>query len=62
MEVSGQIKLPADLLWGKQTLVTIGYEVGWASETIYMLWRSNYSDSANLASSDIYIYPQYIYV
>jgi hypothetical protein len=39
MEVSGQLHTLAILHLWEESLVPIGYEVGWAAETVWMLWR-----------------------
>jgi hypothetical protein len=42
MEVSGQLHAPATLPPGKEPLVHIGQEAGWASELVWMqCWREN---------------------
>jgi hypothetical protein len=38
MEVSGQLHVPASLPPGKEPLVPIGYEVGWAPEPVWTQW------------------------
>jgi hypothetical protein len=43
MVVSGHLHNPTVLPPGKQTPVYIGYEVGWASKPIWMLWRGEKS-------------------
>jgi hypothetical protein len=39
MEVSGQLHSPAALPPGKEPLVPIGYEAGWAPEPFWTRWR-----------------------
>jgi hypothetical protein len=39
MEVSGQLDVPAALLPGKESLVPIVLEAGWAPELVWTLWR-----------------------
>jgi hypothetical protein len=38
MEVSGQLHAPAALPPGKEPLVTIGYDAGWALEPVWTWW------------------------
>jgi hypothetical protein len=38
MEVSGQLHAPATLLLGKEPLVPVGYEAGWAPEPVWTRW------------------------
>jgi hypothetical protein len=38
MEVSGQFHAPAALPQGKEPLVSIGKEAGWAPEPVWMQW------------------------
>jgi hypothetical protein len=38
MEVSGQLHAPVALLPGKEPLVPIGQEAGWAPEPFWMRW------------------------
>jgi len=38
MEVSGQLHAPAALPQGKEPLVSIVQEVGWAPELVWMWW------------------------
>jgi hypothetical protein len=39
MEVSGQLHAPATLPLGKQPLVPIGEETGWALDPVCVLWK-----------------------
>jgi hypothetical protein len=39
MEMNGQLHVPAALPPGKQSLVPNVYEIWWASEPVWMLWR-----------------------
>jgi hypothetical protein len=39
MEVNGQLHAPAALSPGKELPVPTGYEVRWAPEPVWMLWR-----------------------
>jgi len=39
MEVSGQLHAPPALLPGKEPLLPVGEEVGWAPEPVWMRWR-----------------------
>jgi hypothetical protein len=39
LEMSGQLYVPAALLLGKETPLPIRWEVGWAPETVWPLWR-----------------------
>jgi hypothetical protein len=39
MEVSGQLHAPVALPLGKEPLVPIGQEAGWASQSVYTLWE-----------------------
>jgi hypothetical protein len=43
LEVSGQLHTPAALTPGKETPVPIGQEVGWASEPVWTIRRSENS-------------------
>jgi hypothetical protein len=38
MEVSGELRALVALPSGKESLVPIGWEAGWASELVLMLW------------------------
>jgi len=40
MKVSGQLHVPAVLFTGKEPLVPIGQEVGWAPEPFWTRWWS----------------------
>jgi hypothetical protein len=44
MEVSGQLHAPAALPPGKEPLVPIGYEAGWAPEPVWMRLRKKNSN------------------
>jgi hypothetical protein len=48
MEVSGYLHAPAAVLLRKETPVSIGYEAGWASESVWTLW----SREKSLASAE----------
>jgi hypothetical protein len=39
MKISIQLHAPVALTSGKKPPVPIGYEVGWASESVWTLWR-----------------------
>jgi hypothetical protein len=43
MAVSGHVHPPAALLPGKEALVPIGWEAGWAPEPVWTLWRRKIS-------------------
>jgi hypothetical protein len=53
MEVSGQLHSLAALLPGKETLVPIGWEAGWASEPVWTRWwREKFPASARTRTPD----------
>jgi hypothetical protein len=53
MEVSGQLQAPAALFPGKEPLVPIRYEAGWAPEPIWMRWwRGNFPTPAGTRTPD----------
>jgi hypothetical protein len=47
MEVSGQLHAPAALLSGKEPLVPIGEEAGWAPEQFWTRWQIKNKIPAN---------------
>jgi hypothetical protein len=48
MEVSGELHAPAAVQSGNEPPIPIGYEAGWASESVWMLW----SKEESLASAE----------
>jgi hypothetical protein len=51
--VSGQLHAPAALPPGKETLVLIGQEAGWAPESVWMTWWSENSFLHQNSNSDL---------
>jgi hypothetical protein len=43
MEVSSQLHTLAALTPGERAPVSIGQEAGWASDSVWMLWRREYN-------------------
>jgi len=41
MEVTGQLYVPADLSPGKESLVPVVWEAGWAPELLWTRWWNN---------------------
>jgi hypothetical protein len=53
MEVSGQLHAPADLPPGKEPLVPVTYEVGWAPEPFWtQWWREKFPASVRIRNPD----------
>jgi hypothetical protein len=50
--MSGQLNVPAALTQGKEPPVPIGWEVGWAPEPVWTMWRRENSWSHRDSNSD----------
>jgi len=48
MEESGEARIPATLLLGKELVVPIGQESGWAPEPVWTRWRRENITSLSL--------------